>query len=299
MLEWLRIWNFQKHEYLELDLSHDVVCLTGASDQGKSSAIRALVWLLTNRPSGLGFLRRGATEVKVSLGVDGHEITRIKSKGTNVYILDGSPYEAFGTGVPEDIKSVINAADLSLQTQLAPPYLFTSPPGDVARELNAVVSLDLIDNTLAGVASEYRKAKTTVEVVQERLQSARLRRKALSWVKQAQQRFTEIEALASEINRLAGEIERLDLLRSEIAQINAQITRLGKEIQQFESLIGIASQAASLLREIKQLDELLEQGAAFQQKLAEREAEIKILEVELAKELDGKCPLCGSESYLW
>lgn len=298
MLESILIRNFQKHEELYVEFDKNILVIIGQSDRGKSSFIRALIWLLTNRPSGLSFLRRGTKEASVTLKVDGHEITRIRSKDKNLYILDGQIYEAFGTGIPTDIESILNISPISLSSQLDPPYLFTSSPGEVARELNAVVSLDLIDRTLADIASESRKAKSTVDVVQTRLEAARQRKAALSWVKQANGRLSEIETLSSEINAVKREIAGLEGVLKEIAETQQKIDILSREVSELDSIVEICNYIIKLSTEISALGDILDQVYQIQEKIAEREAEIKILEVELEKGLDGKCPLCGMETLL-
>jgi DNA repair exonuclease SbcCD ATPase subunit len=52
MIKRIEIKNFQAHKNTEIDFDPGVNVISGASDAGKSSIFRALLWVITNRPSG-------------------------------------------------------------------------------------------------------------------------------------------------------------------------------------------------------------------------------------------------------
>ncbi|MCL6636233.1 MAG: ATP-binding protein, partial [Peptococcaceae bacterium] len=62
--------NFQSHRYTELVLAPTMTVLIGESDQGKSAVVRALRWLLYNRPQGADFMRVGADYCRVAAEFD-------------------------------------------------------------------------------------------------------------------------------------------------------------------------------------------------------------------------------------
>ena len=61
--------------------------IVGASDVGKSAIIRALGWVLTNKPSGDAFIREGSKEVSAILDIDDKKILRARGK-QNHYRMD-------------------------------------------------------------------------------------------------------------------------------------------------------------------------------------------------------------------
>lgn len=196
MLERLTIRDFQKHEKLAIDFDPSITTIVGPSDAGKSAVIRAIGWLATNRPSGTDYIRHGAEAARVSLAVDGKTIRRRRSGTANTYKLDDKEYKAFGHDVPEPISKLLNIGDDNFQWQLDPPFWFTEGAPAVSRKLNAIIDLSVIDDVLANLAAQTRKAKTVVEVTEQRLADARAAAKGLAWVVQADADLTAIEAKA-------------------------------------------------------------------------------------------------------
>lgn len=225
MLERLIVRNFQAHEKLRLDLDPLVTTIVGPSDVGKSSVVRALRWLATNRPAGNEFVRWGAEFASIHLTLDdGCKVRRQRGGSINAYGLDGREFAAFGQDVPPDIADALNLSDVNFQGQLDAPWWFMRSPGEVSRELNAIINLGLIDSTLANIAAEARKAKVTLGIVRERLDAAEAQRDALAWTVQASSELAAAEAKSAEqaetalacarlrsgVLRLGGAYEALD-----------------------------------------------------------------------------------------
>jgi predicted ATP-dependent endonuclease of OLD family len=194
MIEAIRLRNFQCHDRLEIRLDQ-ITTIVGSSDVGKSAIVRALGLALFNRPSGDAFIKHGTEFTSVQVKVDGRVVTRKKGK-RNLYKLDDKEFVAFGAGaVPEEIANLLNVNPVNFQEQLDPHFWLTDTPGQVSRNLNQIVNLESIDQTLAAIASELRKGRAVVEVTQSRLAEAKARRKSLKWVKEFDAELTELEGL--------------------------------------------------------------------------------------------------------
>ena len=114
--------NFQSHKYSVIEFDRGLNVIVGPSDTGKSSIIRAIKWALYNEPSGDYFIRKGETDVEVSLLFsDGTKIKRYRSRSKNQYILydklgEEIKYEGFGLGVPEEIIEKIGIEKIYLDS---------------------------------------------------------------------------------------------------------------------------------------------------------------------------------------
>jgi len=88
MIKNIRIINFQSHQNSFLKFDSGVNIIVGESDRGKSAIIRALRWLIWNRPTGDDFRSNwgGDTEVTIEIN-DEVFITRKKTKSFNGYIV--------------------------------------------------------------------------------------------------------------------------------------------------------------------------------------------------------------------
>lgn len=173
MLEELRIENFQTHERKRIKFDRRVTTIIGPSDRGKSAIIRALRWVCLNDLRGDAFIRDGADFVRVSLLLDGTKITRSKRGVANAYKMGNETYVALRSDVPEDIKEVLNVDTINFQAQHDAPFWFSLSPGQVSRELNAIVDLGVIDATLKNLNSVVRDAKARVEVCTEQARDSK------------------------------------------------------------------------------------------------------------------------------
>jgi DNA repair ATPase RecN len=172
MLSKLLLQNFQSHKHSELDLDPGVNVIIGSSDSGKTAIIRALRWLVWNRPLGNEFQSDwgGATSVSVITNTGEQVIRGQQENGTNkeyfVYPSPGSNafhLTAFGTDVPKEVSEVVNIDEVNLQSQLDSPFLLTESPGTVAQYFNKIAKLDKIDTGLQNVQKWIKELSKDIE----------------------------------------------------------------------------------------------------------------------------------------
>jgi len=238
-LEKLRL-SFQKHKDRVVDLNHPVTVLVGPTDCGKSSVLRALRWVCLNKLAGKPseYPPWGKDGMRVTLWLDGRRVTRFRKGGENKYLLDGSEFVAFRDGVPDEIASLLAVDADNFQKQMDPQFWLSDSAGQVAKNLNQIVNLEVMDESQARCQAALRKAKLELEISTERLQKAREDRKGLLWVREA-------EALLSNLEKID---ERLDLKRSTLASAgrtlaavqNATLTRDRAATGLPEGLIAVA-----------------------------------------------------------
>ena len=128
MIKKLDIHNFQSHQKTSLEFHHGVNTIIGSSDSGKSAIIRALNWVINNRPTGDSIIQYGQESAKVSITLDpGQVIARGKSKATNYYTISSGTekkqeFKAIKTDVPDEVGKVLKYNELNLQYQMDAPY---------------------------------------------------------------------------------------------------------------------------------------------------------------------------------
>lgn len=296
MLEKLLVEDFQNHVRTLVEFDPHLTTLVGRSDSGKSAIVRALIWLMTNQPRGDYFIRHGEDKTTVSLWLDGHIIHREKGKGRNIYQLDnGTFYEAFGTGVPDEIANLINIGPSNLQRQLDSPFLLSLSPGEASRELNAVVNLDLIDSVLSTLANEHKKAKTLFQDAEDRLAQARHKKKDLEWVKQADKDYQDIEKLEGEITTERDDINDLTSLVSSLEDIDLRLNSSSHNLKEMEDLVKMGEEICTAREDVDDLRALLNQINKINEQTEEVQEEIVSIEKDIREQLDGKCPICGAD----
>ena len=202
MLQKLKI-DFQVHQNKVIRLDPSVTVIIGPTDSGKSSIIRALRWLAVNKPQGDSFVPwNGNRTAKVKLFVDGRWVVRRKGKGVNSYSLDGKTFKAFGSSnVPAEIAELLNIGQINFARQHDNPFWFMQSPGEASRELNSIINLSLIDQTMANLARWLRTAKTEVDISKNRLKEAREEKQKLAWIKEAKTDFDFTNDLKNDLER--------------------------------------------------------------------------------------------------
>lgn len=268
MLEELRIENFQAHERKRIKFDPRVTTIIGPSDRGKSAIIRALRWVCLNDLRGDAFVRDGADFVRVSLLIDGVKITRSKKGIANGYKMGNSSYVALRSDVPEDIKAVLNVDAVNYQSQHDAPFWFSLSPGQVSRELNAIVDLGVIDATLKNLNSTVRDAKARVEVCAEQARDA----------KRELGRFKNLAGMVADFRVLEGLESRAAGAASVAIGMSLLLSDIQRHIQSQKNLTARATEASILVKlagtvlETRKQVETLE-SAVLAQENAERTSE--------------------------
>lgn len=295
MLERLSIKNFQKHRGLVIELDPGITVLTGESDVGKSSVLRALRWIATNRPSGNEFIRNGAKVTQVCMELDGGStVLRQKGGNRNVYKTDGKVCTAFGQDVPDDIRNLLNTGPVNFQQQHDPPFWLTLSPGEVSRELNQIVNLGSIDASLSSIASELRKAKTTVEVSEGRLKEAKEREETLRWVIKASEELAIIEERERAAKGLRERAESLWNLLKEILAAKRSRTLYKRSSREGEAILERGEKVLTDQDKAGRLRGLLEKIKETEEELCQARKNATVLENELKEKIGDLCPLCGT-----
>ena len=179
MITRIRIRNFQSHAKTELKLEQ-VTSIVGSTDAGKSAVVRALRWALLNQPNGTAFIRKGKTKAFVEVIVDDVKVKRERGKQLNQYTTSFGDFKALGGKVPEDLTTLFGVSDLNFQGQHDSPFWFTASAGQVAKNLNAIVDLDIIDKIVDRARSSVREINRTIKFTKERLALAEEARDRLS-----------------------------------------------------------------------------------------------------------------------
>ncbi len=290
-LESLKLVNFQCHSKLEIEFDPHVTTIVGPNDVGKSAILRALRWICLNRPAGEEFRKWDTRNTIIRLTVDGHIIKRKRGNSTNTYSLDGSVYKAFGTDVPSKITTLLNLSENNFQNQLEPAFWFSEVPSQVAKNLNKIINLGVIDDALEYIAKETRRAKSVVEVSRLRLADARTKKKELAWVPTFHQKVEDLENKEQEILELKKKSQSLHALLGDMAKHKQQASIGTDAILVGQKLVKKAMHLQESRKLIDELKKLVERLARQELLIEDKKKVLKLLQDKLAKV--HICPVCG------
>ncbi len=224
----LSLKNFQIHRSLILDLDTGLATIVGDNAAGKSTILRALRFVCLGEWDP-GYVTHGEPETLVSLEFDENKIQRRKGKKTNLLRLNGKVFKAFGNRVPEEIANKLNLSEYNFQRQFDPHFWFSDTAGEVARQLNAIVNLQVIDEIQVNVASDIRKTKIEIEVIQKRFNEAEEEVTSLSWVPEFKKQVDKLTALQDKAKALRLRRDRLQVLL-QTATHHRQALKTAKEL---------------------------------------------------------------------
>jgi len=328
----LELLDFQPHRRLRLRLE-PITTLVGPSDRGKSSVIRAVRWLVQNRPQGEQLVRHGAARAQVRVRIENHTVGRQRGS-QNLYWLDKQEFRAFGSSVPEPIASFLNLGELNFQLQHDPLFLLASSPGEVARELNQIVDLSVIDRVLQALQSRQRENQSERKLLAARVESLEQTVQQTAWAPEALAQHTTLLAARRDLRQLSEraeqlfraqqavravqeelqtlrsvlgdgqdltvEIQALAALRSRLRALWAlgeQIRDLGLQIDQTVPDPSGLQQAAQRARKVTKRYQILQK---LQRAALETQTSIQELDQQLERYRERKadhkvCPTCGRE----
>ncbi len=265
----------------------------GESDGGKSSVVRAIRWLALNRPTGKAFIRHGCKRVRVNLLAE-KRVQRTKGKTENTCKVDGNVLAAVGKEVPDAVKALLNLGSLNFQCQHDPPFWLTISPGDVAKELNEVINLSLIDRCMAILRSQARKARDVAEISEARLRKATWERDRLNWTVQANRDLAYVEKKCTELQYLQTKQNQLRRI-VEQGRGHVALTAQKLPIEELGALEGKEIALRGHQKHLQGLKHLLECIQKAQEEM-DRCAKMAKEEQENLRALMGEtCPLCEQE----
>ena len=286
MLKRLSIRNFQCHEHLDVKFDPQITAIIGPSDTGKSAIIRALRWLAFNRPLGSGFIRNGTDDCRVKLRVDKTDVVRRRGKAINNYSINpigdgsGSTAEAFGTDVPESVQNLLNLGPENFSLQHDPPFWFSLTPGEVAKQLNKIVDLDVIDTVVTDLAGRHRKSKAQKEVICDRLKESEEEKKRLEFVPTLLGQLDDLERLDSDRTDLLARRNDVVGVVAKIKSENKRFKTASKIVEAGRLVLVLGDEAKTFGDELDSLRDLLDRTNA-----AVESAEVSVPDISELEQL--------------
>lgn len=216
MISQITLHNFQSHKNTTLNFHEHINLIVGASDSGKTAVIRAINWLVNNRPAGDSFRSKfGKTktdETYVELVTKNTTLLRYKSDKENGYSVGLDSFKAMGQNVPDEVSAELNMSNINIQYQMDSPFLLSESSGEVARYFNKIVNLEKIDQSLKNADSRVRKLNQSIQFNEQELEKQTEAIKQYSWIEQAQKDFKVIEKYAAAEKEARQKYTQLSLL---------------------------------------------------------------------------------------
>jgi exonuclease SbcC len=298
MIKTLEIKNFQSHKDTVIEFHPGVNVIQGSSRNGKSAILRALNYVINNKPSGMRHISFWAKEktkildpckVSITFG-EGHTVSRIRGDINGYQIDDGKPLEAIEQSVPDAVSQLCNFSEINIQKQMDAPFLLATSSGEVSKFFNRVLRLEDADEYQSLVEGKRRKCNADVKAVEEIIPSLQKELAEYSWIEEAEYILSKIviqeavvQGLETQNSKIRIAISDMDDLESKleryavIGQAEEICTQILLCLEEVKSLRVQTDALASACEKLTQYNSVCEQGL----KISGAEKLIAKLEVAL------------------
>ena len=222
-----------------------------------------------NKPRGFHFKRWKAPSkslTAVDIHIDEELIHRKRGAVDNSYIFREKEFKALKGAIPEEISEFCNMSDYNIQLQNDPPFLFASSPTDVAKMINAVAGMEIIDKIIKVANRRHRKAKAEIQVLSDMAEEKmavmrknrvfpKLRKDLLS----VKDDVDYVGLLESDIACLEEHKELLSLVNAKLSFGSERVELLSDKMYGLKSINKTIENVVYALTELKEAKETLSQ----------------------------------------
>jgi len=283
------IYNFLGHKETVIPLSEGVNALIGATGQGKSAVFKALGWLFNNRPTGEEYRSwwGGNPQVEIAtkegLLIGRKRIYGKKTKTDDYYYIqedtEKNRLRNFGNGSPpQKVLDLLNLSEVNFQQQLDPAFLISNNSGEVARYLNRVAHLDIIDEVLSIAASEIRNEKAELNRFEIELKENEEKIKEYDWLKDAEKDIAKLENIENEkVEGIKKRTAIFDIL-AKIEETEYELNKTSEIVKysdETERLFKLNTEADEIVNKADNLDKLLKNVSICLSELSEAESIVR------------------------
>jgi hypothetical protein len=181
--------------------------------------------------------------VEVSFSEGGH-VAINREKGKTSYILSykgqEETYQAIRTDVPSEITEALNLSSYNLQSQHQTYFLLQDTPGEVARTLNELTGLSIIDSAFKKVSAKIRETVSKIES----LKSERDRSK--EQLKQYDN-LDSIRILIEDIERDTEELSKIEAAHVKITNSITELNKIKERMAELQSSIEVEKEIGPIL----------------------------------------------------
>jgi exonuclease SbcC len=256
MIKSLALVNVQAHKETFMNFSSGMNVIAGPSDRGKSTIIRAIEWNRTNRPPGETY-RNWYTDISDPMATeitlwDGSSVAISREDGKTSYLLitdQEYTFKAIKTDVPEEILEALNLSDYNVQSQHEKYFLLQDTAGEVARQLNELVGLDIIDTAYKNLNARIRKSTEDIETFKRMRDDTE---KTL----EGYANLAEIEKLITNIERSQEIIQAKTASRNDLQKVKISIVEIKTKRSEITAILSAEDRVSALLERITKLTEL-------------------------------------------
>lgn len=230
--------DFQSHKDTRVEFGPGVNCIVGTSDSGKTSILRMLYWVLTNRPITSSFIRNGSgsvgargaakvgtAEVEINVVREGQAISIHRAKGheINTCKVGDKEFSTLGKDVPEEVLEALNLQTINIQRQRDPAFLIDDSPGQVAATFNRFTDLDKVDGVVSILTSDIKQCTMNKKRMTEDIEKLTTQIASFSHLEEMEEFVAALESVEEDILHAGDDQGRLEELLAAISAVSIDL----------------------------------------------------------------------------
>lgn len=256
-LKELEIRGFQIHKYISCAFTKGLNVIVGSTDKGKSSILRALLWVIKNRPTGdsiRNWYIKEEEPVMVSVCDDNNnKVVKVRENKKSWYELNNEKFEALKTEVPIEVEDFFNISDFNIQTQHDPYCLINDSPGARAEKLNKLVGLNVIDITFKNLNSRISNVKILITEKERKIDEHQKEIESFDYLVDVESLLTELAKEVSSFSSKETECQTIKEVLLNLSEIEAECSSLNLTINWDEFVCDLLSEITNFQRKEKDL----------------------------------------------
>ena len=264
--------NFQSHADTTVDFTDGLNIIVGESNNGKTSILRAIMWVIDNQPLGTDFIMAGQKECKVRINYDdGTFIERNRTlKDTGEYLvryrddngnLQDASYRGFTNAIPVEVANVHQMPKVSITkdiethlntlSQLDAPFLLTESPQNKAAAIGRITGTHVIDATVKEMAKTIRSNSILASNTKSEIDKEQKALAALPNYDLIHQALKAYERVISYAAALSQKIDTITPVWSELAEIKAEIESNREKLTRHRAVLSLQPIIESTLLKVQ------------------------------------------------
>lgn len=256
MIQKLETRNYHSHKNTIIEFDPGVNIIAGSSDAGKSDILRQIRWVNSNRPMGdsvSSWWNDKEDETSVCLTLPEGSCTKKRSSGKSIYEVSTTTgkttLEAVKTDVPTEVSDLFNFSEFNYQSQHSEHFLLSESPGEVAKKLNELVGLEIIDVMFKNLASKALDHKRKSEEETKKSEDLKLEIDKLGYIDKISEELQSIKLIMDNfdintvnLSKLSGVISDCEIVQDKIKEyskillLERQCKSLKDIVQTYKSL---------------------------------------------------------------
>lgn len=283
------IRNFQSHADTRITFSPNLNVIVGTNDAGKTAIIRAIRWVLFDRPRGPGIVSSWSDSCEVSVSFsNGYTITKTRTKKSpgryTITKPDGTTVSYNQSAPPPEVTEITGLLyeDGCINMAMASdaPFLVGLSPTQAAEAIGKLIRLDVADAIISQARLEVQALVKERKSLKEKLDKvASDISVAEPEIRELSEKVEAVEVILGDLKAARSKLEELESLKDNIDEANFELGSVRACLRACQPVLSAAAEVDEVERAFDRLREM----SSLQSEMLSAVSELKELELRLAR----------------